>query len=93
MIEKTEGCQKHRSFDINCDDCRNAKIIGNVRFVNNPKNNKSDVKDKKPVVTRNFFGREYTHPVKQNYNICKKCNARFKPHKVGLISKIGILNL
>ena len=51
---------------------------------------KVEQKKNKPVVTRDLFGREHTYPVEQKYNICKKCKARFKPRKVGLISRIGI---
>ena len=51
---------------------------------------KVEQKKNKPVVTRDLFGRENTYPVEQNYNICKKCKARFKPHKVGLIKRIGV---
>jgi hypothetical protein len=92
-LKEFGGCPKHSSYNSNCDLCGMSKLEGNVRFVSSPNNNKVDLKENKPVVTRNLFGREYTYPVEQKYNICKRCNARFKPHKVGLISKIGLSTL
>ena len=50
---------------------------------------KVEQKKNKPVVTRDLFGREHIYPVEQKYKICKRCNAKFKIKKVGLISKIA----